>query len=83
MRPKVKADRREIWQAGIRAAAETAMDTVARKCGAKYAKAVTCLTKDREALQTFYDFPGDHWDHLRTVLGIATLFSSGCAAVGF
>ena len=59
MQPTVKADLREIWQADIRAAAETAMDIFSEKYGAKYEKAVTCLTKDREALLTFYDFPGD------------------------
>ena len=66
MQPSVKADLSEIWQADTRAAAETSMDTFAQKYGAKYEKAVICLTKDREALLTFYDFPGDHWDHLRT-----------------
>ena len=66
MQPTVKADLREIWQAETRAAAEAAMDTFSAKYGAKYEKAVTCLTKDQEALLTFYDFPADHWDHLRT-----------------
>ena len=50
MQPTVKADLREVWQAETRAAAATAMDTFAEKYGAKYEKAVTCLTKDREAL---------------------------------
>jgi hypothetical protein len=50
MHPAVKADLREIWQAETRAAAEAAMDSFAKKYGAKYEKAVTCLTKDREAL---------------------------------
>ena len=57
MQPAVKADLREIWQAETRAAAETAIDTFAEKYGAKYEKAVTCLTKDREALLAFYGFP--------------------------
>jgi putative transposase len=35
----------------------------AEKYGAKYEKAVACLTKDREALLTFFDFPAEHWDH--------------------
>lgn len=50
MQPTVKTVLREIWQAETRAAAETAMDTFSRKYAAKYEKAVTCLTKDREAL---------------------------------
>lgn len=76
MQPTVKADMREIWQADIRAAAETAMDIFSEKYGAKYEKAVTCLTKDREALLTFYDFPGDHWDHLRTGNPIESVFAT-------
>jgi putative transposase len=76
MQPAVKADLREIWQADTRAAAEAAMDTFAEKYAAKYEKAVTCLTKDREALLTFYDFPADHWDHLRTGNPIESVFAT-------
>ena len=76
MQPTVKADLREIWQAETRAAAETAMDTFSAKYGAKYEKAVTCLTKDREALLAFYDFPADHWDHLRTGNPIESVFAT-------
>ena len=76
MQPAVKADLREIWQAETRVAAETAMDTFAEKYGAKYEKAVTCLNKDRAALLTFYDFPADHWDHLRTGNPIESVFST-------
>ena len=39
----------------------------ADKYGAKYEKAVACLTKDRDALLAFFDFPAEHWDHLRTI----------------
>ena len=67
MQPTVKADLREIWQAETRAAAGVAMDTFAEKYGAKYEKAVTCLTKDRDALLAFYDFPAEHsHDHSQT-----------------
>ena len=76
MQPAVKADLREIWQAETRAAAETAMDTFAEKYGAKYEKAMTCLTKDREALLAFYDFPAEHWDHLRTGNPIESVFAT-------
>ena len=76
MQPTVKADLREIWQADTRVAAETAMDTFSAKYGAKYEKAVTCLTKDKEALLTFYDFPGDHWDHLRTGNPVESVFAT-------
>src|SRR6188472_3416886 len=65
LHPAAKADLREIWAAPDRASAETAITTFAEKYGAKYDKAVACLTKDRDALLTFYDFPAEHWDHLR------------------
>lgn len=52
------------------------MDTFAEKYGAKYDKAVTCLTKDRDALLAFYDFPADHWDHLRTGNPIESVFAT-------
>jgi transposase-like protein len=76
MHPAVKADLREIWQAETRAAAEAAVDTFAEKYGTKYEKAVTCLTKDREALLAFYGFPADHWDHLRTGNPIESVFAT-------
>ena len=76
MQPAVKTDLREIWQADTRAAADAAMNTFAEKYGAKYEKAVTCLTKDRDALLAFYDFPADHWDHLRTGNPIESVFST-------
>ena len=76
MQPTVKADLREIWQAETRAAAETAMETFSEKYGVKYEKAVTCLTRDRDALLAFYDFPGEHWDHLRTGNPIESVFAT-------
>jgi len=76
MHPAVKADLREIWQAETRATAETAVHTFAEKYGAKYDKAVTCLTKDREALLAFYSFPAEHWDHLRTGNPIESVFAT-------
>src|SRR3954453_11911117 len=55
VQPAAKQDLREIWQAPDRATAETAIATFAEKYGAKYEKAVICLTKDRDALLTFYE----------------------------
>jgi putative transposase len=57
MAPAVKSDLRDVWQAETRAAAQAAMDTFAEKYGVKYDKAVACLTRDREALLAFFDFP--------------------------
>jgi putative transposase len=71
-----KADLREIWTAPDRATAEAAIKTFAEKYGAKYDKAVTCLVKDRDTLLTFYDFPAEHWDHLRTSNPIESVFAT-------
>ena len=76
VQPAAKADLREIWMAPDRATAETAIATFAEKYGAKYDKAVTCLTKDRDALLTFYNFPAEHWDHLRTSNPIESVFAT-------
>jgi putative transposase len=51
--------------APARAAAELALEAFAEKYGAKYARAVDCLIKDRADLAAFYDFPAEHWVHLR------------------
>jgi putative transposase len=72
----MKADLREIYGAPTRAAAEAAIDVFAAKYGAKYDKAVACLTKDREALLAFFDFPAEHWDHLRTANPIESVFAT-------
>src|SRR6202158_4945839 len=72
----MKADLREIYGAPTRAAAEAAIDVFADKYGAKYDKAVACLTKDREALLAFFDFPAEHGDHLRTSNPIESVFAT-------
>src|ERR1700690_1458726 len=72
----MKADLREIYGAPARAAAEIAINVFADKYGAKYDKAVACLTKDRETLLAFFDFPAEHWDHLRTSNPIESVFAT-------
>lgn len=72
----MKADLREIYGAPTRAAAAAAVDVFADKYGAKYDKAVACVTKDREALLAFFDFPAEHWDHLRTSNPIESVFAT-------
>jgi putative transposase len=72
----MKPDLREIYGAPTRAAAEMAIDVFAEKYGAKYDKAVDCLTKDRETLLAFYGFPAEHWDHLRTSNPIESIFAT-------
>ena len=62
--------------AETRVDAEAAFDLFIEKYGVKYEKAVACLTKDREALLTFYDFPAEHWKHLRTGNPIESAFAT-------
>ena len=76
VQPAAKADLREIWMAPDRATAEAAIATFAEKHAAKYGKAVTCLMKDRDALLAFYDFPAEHWGHLRTANPIESVFAT-------
>jgi transposase-like protein len=72
----MKKDLREVYLAPNRAQAEVAIDVFAEKYGAKYDKAVECLTKDRETMLAFYDFPAEHWDHLRTTNPIESVFAT-------
>ena len=76
MQPNAHRDLREIWLSPDRAAAEAAMTTFEEKYTPKYAKAVECLTRDRETMLTFFDFPADHWDHLRTSNPIESVFAT-------
>jgi len=63
---KAKRALQEIWMAETKKDALTAFDAFVETWRVKYDKAVECLIKDREALLAFYDFPAEHWDHLRT-----------------
>jgi len=72
----MKTALREIYGAPTRAAAEAAIDVFADKYRDKYDKAVACLTKDREALLAFFDFPAEHWEHLRTSNPIESVFAT-------
>jgi putative transposase len=72
----MKTDLREIYLAPSRALAEAAIDVFAEKYRAKHDKAVECLTKDREALLALFDFPAEHWDHLRTTNPIESVFAT-------
>ena len=62
--------------APTREEAEAAFDHFIATYDAKYPKAVACLTKDREELLVFYDFPGEHWRHLRTTNPIESTFAT-------
>ena len=66
----------QIWMAPTRKDAEAAFDHFIGAYEAKYPKAVDCLAKDRVALLTFYDFPAEHWMHLRTTNPIESTFAT-------
>jgi len=66
----------EIWMASTRADAEKAFDLFLKTYEAKYPKATECLAKDREKLLEFYDFPAEHWSHLRTTNPIESTFAT-------
>ena len=76
VQPGMKADLREVRDAPDRAAAHAAVAVFAEKYGAKYPKAVECLAKDRDALLAFFDFPAEHWDHLRTANPVESVFAT-------
>ena len=73
---KAKRALQEIWMAETKADAETAFDAFIESYKLKYEKAADCLQKDRNALLTFYDFPAEHWKHLRTTNPIESTFAT-------
>ena len=76
LQPKAKSDWQQIWLAETREKAHVAFDTFVQSYEPKYPKAAQCLTKDRQTLLTFYDFPAEHWHHLRTSNPIESTFAS-------
>ena len=74
--PKAKRALQEIWMAETKAAAEPAFDAFIESYALKYEKAADCLAKDRDALLAFYDFPAEHWKHLRTTNPIESTFAT-------
>ncbi len=73
---QAKAAIHEIYQAETRRDAETGIDGFVGVYGDKYPKAVAKLTRDRDVLLTFYDFPAAHWLHLRTTNPIESTFAT-------
>ena len=73
---KAKAMLQDIWMAETRQNALKAFDLFVQTFEAKYLKAVECLVKDQEVLLTFYDFPAEHWIHLRTTNSIESTFAT-------
>ena len=76
MQPKAKDRLHEIWMAATRIDAEKAFDAFIDDFSVKYADATDCLVKDRDVLLAFYDFPAEHWRHLRTTNPIESTFAT-------
>ncbi len=76
VQPKAKAMLHDIWMAGTKLEAEKAFDLFLETFTGKYPGATACLRKDRDVLLTFYDFPAEHWPHIRTTNPIESTFST-------
>jgi len=76
VQPKAKQALHEIWMAESREDADKAFDLFMATYTAKYPKAVECLVKDRTQLLAFYDFPAEHWVHIRTSNPIESTFAT-------
>ena len=73
---RVKSALNEIVKAETREQAEEALERFESDYGAKYPKAVASLTKHQDKLLTFYDFPAEHWEHIRTANPIESAFAT-------
>ena len=76
LQPKAKAKLHQIWQAPEKDEAQRHFDDFISIYGAKYPKATECLQKDHQVLLTFYDFPAEHWRHIRTTNPIESTFAT-------
>ena len=76
LQAKAKANLQQIWMAPTRDEAQKSFDVFISLYEAKYPKATNCLKKDREVLLTFYDFPAEHWIHIRTTNPIESTFAT-------
>ena len=73
---KVKEDLHNIWMAETRESAYKAFEDTVERYEAKYPGAMKCLKKDKESLLAFYDFPAEHWAHIRTTNPIESTFAT-------
>ena len=73
---RAKENLHQIWMSETKQQAEKSFDHFVKSYEAKYPKAAECLAKDRDVLLTFYDFPAEHWIHLRTTNPIESTFAT-------
>jgi transposase-like protein len=76
VQPKAKERLHAIWMAPTKKDATRAFDAFIELYTAKYPRAAACLEKDRDVLLTFYDFPAEHWIHIRTTNPIESTFAT-------
>ncbi len=76
VQPRAKQALHQIWMAETRQDAYRAFDEFIATYQLKFPKATACLAKDREELLAFYDFPAEHWPHLRTTNPIESTFAT-------
>lgn len=76
LQPKAKKDLWEIYRAETKTEANQALNRFINTYQAKYPEAAECLAKDREVLLTFYEFPAEHWQHIRSTNPIESTFAT-------
>ena len=76
LQSKAKSQLHQLWQAASKDEAQRHFNDFVNTYEAKYPKAAQCLEKDRDALFTFYDFPAEHWRHIRTTNPIESTFAT-------
>ena len=76
IQPQVKKMIHEMYLSDTKSDALQVFEDFVSLYGAKYPRAVECLVKDKEALFAFYDFPAEHWQHLRTTNPIESTFAT-------
>jgi putative transposase len=76
MQPKIKASLQDIWMAESRDSADSAYNLFVKNYSVKYKKATDCLIKDKDEMLVFYDYPAEHWMHIRTSNPIESTFAT-------
>ena len=76
VQPKVKEALHNIWQAETREAALKSFNQCVKRFELKYPKAMECLNKDKDSMLAFYDYPAEHWPHIRTTNPIESVFAT-------
>ena len=76
VQPKIKESLHDIWQAETRKGAYKAFESTIKRFESKYPSAMDCLAKDKTSMLAFYDFPAEHWQHIRTTNPIESAFAT-------